>query len=566
MPSVIAIVPADLSRSRLGQPSRLGCVAAGRTVLAHALRRIASVASVREIVVVHPAGQDPLALLGPGDQPGKPVHAMAEPGDLADRWRESRVMARKWSPTAWRGGLGGATAYDELLPAGPMLEAMRRFDADTAVLAGADWLLLDPAWTERVLALRLEHGAAMQMAFTQAPPGLTGLALSRTLVEQLVENAGSTIGQLMAYNPVRPQADPIGRDVCVQVPAGVRGCGARFIYDHPRWCAMLDAMALELGAGFAEAGAEAAAAWASRWLAQPDTAEAMLPQQVTLELTARRSVRGLVTAQGHVALDRPDMTVDTAMRVVRELGASGAGDIALTLGGLGDAMLHAHWREVAAEAKLAGVWGVALRTDLLGDEGEVASLLESGVDVVSVGLGADTAATYAKVMGADYFKTAIENVQSLMNARNRRGQSVGGQGMAGVPWIVPRLVKTAETLADMEPFFDRWMHFAGHAVIEPATTGRGGDGAGLMPELSPVRMSPPRRVACRQLRGRMTILSDGRVALCDQDWLGDGAVGNVGEASLLELWRRLVEVRRAHERGEWDKLRMCAGCHEWHRP
>ena len=118
------------------------------------------------------------------------------------------------------------------------------------------------------------------------------------------------------------------------------------------------------------------------------------------------------------------------------------------------------------------------------------------------------------------WQTASENLQWLLKERHRRSETIGTLG----PWVVPYLIKTAHTLADMETFFDRWTHLAGHAVIQPATTG-----CGLMPDLSPVNMAPPRRAACRQLTGRMTLHSDARIPRCDQDWLTRAPAGNAAE-------------------------------------
>ena len=161
-----------------------------------------------------------------------------------------------------------------------------------------------------------------------------------------------------------------------------------------------------------------------------------------------------------------------------------------------------------------------------------------------------------------------DNLQRLIverNARDRSSESVaGGSGRAGLPWIVPRLIKTPDTFPDMESFFDRWVYFAGHAVIEPAVTGQGPDGA-LMPAQSPVPMAPPRRVTCRQIAGRMTIHSDGQVALCDQDWLHGSGNGGAAKA-LAESWAAMEPVRAAQREGRWADLPLCARCVEWHRP
>jgi hypothetical protein len=201
-------------------------------------------------------------------------------------------------------------------------------------------------------------------------------------------------------------------------------------------------------------------------------------------------------------------------------------------------------------------------------------LLALPLDVLSVRLNADTAATYDKVMtpgrnaaamkasGGGGFRRCLENLQWLLNTRNARWQESQAypQARAGLPWIVPSLVKTHDTFADMETFFDRWMVYTGAAVIAPAQAG-----CGLMPAQSPVNMAPPRRKACRQIAKRLTILSDGRVALCDQDWLGQASPGEVGQASLIDLQTKLLALRQVHEQGRWHELALCPRCDEWHR-
>ena len=87
-----------------------------------------------------------------------------------------------------------------------------------------------------------------------------------------------------------------------------------------------------------------------------------------------------------------------------------------------------------------------------------------------------------------------------------------------------------------------------------------------MPEQSPVPMAPPRRRACRQLGQRMSIHSDGRVALCDQDWLSRAALGDARTTPLLEVWQSAHAAAAVHAAGRFEELSLCAGCSEWHRP
>lgn len=578
-PTAMAVIPVDLNQSSFGLPWDLSRVMHGRNILAHTLLRVARIEKLAGIILLHPAEQDISPLLE-GLKLSLPVHCFSVAADradggLSDAMRPMRLAARKASPASWRGGLGGMTVYDEILAAGPMAEALAKHNADAGVLIGAGWMLVDPAITSDVLKIHLEYPEAMQLTFCQAAPGLAGLAMSRGLLEQFASN-GACVGQVLAYNPQRPQADPIGRDVCAQILPQVRDCPYRVIHEFPRDAARIEQLASTWDATrFAAAGAVEVA------LALGELGEScesgtsgedqkFLPREVTLELTPKRATHGPLLPQFHVKLERPNMSLDTAKKVFAQLGKDR--DTFVVLGGLGDALLHPQWDEFVLAAHDAGVLGVCVETDLLVDESVLGRLLELPIDVISVRINADKSATYRKVMtsdaddsqgGADPFKKCIGNMQWLLNTRNARwqGEKPAADAKAGLPWIVPSLVKTADTFGDMETFFDRWMVYTNAAVIAPAQTG-----CGLMPAQSPVHMTPPRRRTCRQLARRLTILSDGSVAQCDQDWLSRASVGNVNECSLLEMTAALKKSRVLHDQKRWDELALCSGCDEWHRP
>ncbi|MEX0653836.1 MAG: SPASM domain-containing protein [Phycisphaeraceae bacterium] len=557
----IALIVTDTQRTRLGHPARLGDVLGGVNVLTHTLRRASGVAAVRRLVLVHPPGQAEAVRTLMGDARfDKPVHlfeaAAAEPGAQAHdaRW----VAARRWAVTAWRGGLGGATVYDELLPAAPLADAMRAHEATSALLLRAEWCLFDPALAASQLALHLEQPDAYKLSFTQAPPGLSGLVAHRDVIGRLVES-GAAFGTGLGYQPRRPQGDPITRELNRPVPPSVRDTYRRFVYDTPRSIDLLRTIADRLGDALPTA--DAVAVTDAARAVEADDADwpwRCLPQQVTLELTPRRAVTGPITPHHHVAFDRPDLDVDLARRIIDQLAdPAAAGDVALRLGGLGDALLHPQWDAIVAAAQEAGVMSIGVDTDLLCDRATLDRLLALPIDLLTVRLNADTAATYRAVMGDDRFEQVAENLQYLFD---RRREALAA-GRSPVKWIVPRLVKTAETLADMESFFQRWMMIEGHAVIEPAQSG-----GGLIPEQSPVPMAPPHRRPCRQMAGRMTILSNGQVALCDQDWQGQAALGEAQTATLLAIWQRMAGPAAQHAAGRFDALPLCARCSEWHRP
>ncbi len=543
MTRTLALIPTHTQHNRLGLRSTLAHRVAGMTVLELTVRRALSISKISGVVLVHPREQNPVALLSESLRPKVLSYACDE---LFDDFHAMRTSARKWALAAWRGGLGGMTCYDELLPAAPLCQAMRIYEGDSAVLLGADWALLDPRITSDVLALHLSDPQGFQMTFSQAPPGLAGLAIHGALLEQMSRRPDATFGRMLSYVPSHPQADPIGKDVCLQIPPEVRSCTMRFVADTRAGVNLLEALSDTLGSGIDQA--EAIPIVNAAATLDPLSLRAV-PRWVTCELTPHRSVTGPITPQSAVTLDRPPLSLDAAQRLVAQLGE--ADDIALELGGLGDALLHPQWQAIVRAAHEAGVWGIALRTDLLAPPEVVQQLLTLPIDVLVVNLNADTAATYQKVMGVDAFKQATDNLQTLLVDRPK----------TLLPWIVPTLVKTPDTLGDMETFFDRWTHFSGHAVIAPENVG-----CGLSPRRFPLTMAPPRRRPCRQLVHRLTIHSDGRVPRCDQDWLARAPLGDLSRDTLADLWNNARSLHRAHTQGRANEMELCSGCEAWHRP
>ena len=110
----------------------------------------------------------------------------------------------------------------------------------------------------------------------------------------------------------------------------------------------------------------------------------------------------------------------------------------------------------------------------------------------------------------------------------------------GVPWVVPRIERREETIAEIPEFFERWRRRLGVAVI---------DGAPLWPNhfgidpdgLIPTR--PPDRHRRLVAATRMTILSDGSVPGDERDLTGVDTIGRVQDQPLKRLWR-VVAARR----------------------
>lgn len=602
MTTSIAIIQVDLHRGRFGHAASLLDELAGKTILQHTLDRVARIDGIDEIVLMHPPDQSLDGMYDvPTDAPRVTTAVMQTRS--GDAWLHDVIgSGRKWSLTAWRGGVGGMTIYDELLPAYPWLQVAQDRGAQSIVAARADWCMMDPLLATRQLELHRTAPEAMKVTFTQAPPGLAPIVLHRSVLQDMVEHS-ATVANLLCYNPKKPTIDPVGKDVNVQVPASVRSQYRRFIYDTPRAIEHMQAIASRLGDALHTCDAvEVTDASRGVETDEPWRELERLPQQINVELSPRRSVNGPIVPQHYLDLPREDMSQQTVDALLEQVGArplssrgaagdesasprkesgwvalegvgsgescgatSGVsaggslslhpghptGDTALLFGGLGDPLLHDDWFETLVRATDSGLLGVGIETDLLVDEETIDRLATLPLDVIAVRLNADSAETYEKLMGVDGFGRVMDRLQRLFQARNVNRQR--GEGFRG--WVVPRLVKVAENLSDLETFFERWMMVSGWAVVDRALTGRG-----LIPDMSPVPMEVPGQGNPHlPPKQRLTVLSDGAVCLCGEDWLGRLAMGRVNDQRLDEVWRAsasLVDVSVGHSC-------VCPRCAAW---
>jgi len=509
----IAYLPCSLTESRLGLPARLSDELRGKPVLQWTVERLQQCKQLDAVVLACVPGESAelSALLGglPGDAsvPVK-IFELPEGMTLTDERQAQRIAARKWSLSNWRGGIGNMTCYDELLPAGPIDAAMDAHHADAVLLAGPDWVLVDPDACDRCIAAHTAAPEAMKLTFTQAPPGLAGLVTSRTVIGQFAQ-VGATFGHTLMYQPKRPQADPINRDVCLDIPATIRSLPRRFIADTRRAWNMLDALLGALGGRASHAGLGLIAEVLSDLEHQrPDGGLwHELPQQTVIPLTPHRMANGPITVPPRPG-DGPlplDAVLDTIERIAP------CGDACITLGGNGDALMYDQLEAVIQAARAAGVFGIYLETDLLCDIAAVDQLLDWPIDAVGVRLNADTPETYQLVMGVDAYKPVTRNLQHALNTINGHEGHRGPGAPMGKPWVVPRLAKTDATVEEMEPFFDRWLTFAGHAVIEACPPGCALDNGSML------RLSAPRAAMNPEFVSRSVLDTQGDLHRTEDD-------------------------------------------------
>jgi hypothetical protein len=441
-------------------------VASGRTALSLTVERLLGTKELDRVIVA--CGDPGLAWLLLGDIARSDRVSVVGVDGARVRERARRVgVARLWSPAAWRGGIANMTVYDESLDPCALRDVIQAEGLDAAVVASAEGCLVDPALIEDIVRCYRRHDGAVRIAFSQAVPGLGGFLIDAGSVVSMAEAlaAGSSfasIGGVVGFVPTVPQADPIAREFCRGIPTAVRDCGERVIADTPSMRARVASVIARLGSGWVDADSERVIA-----LLAASKRGGGAVRDVTLELcTGRlgggvwaRRVRG---AWGGEDADRGVMTPELAERLLRPI-CTERPDVALTLDGAGDPMLHPGIEEIIAAARAAGVCGVHVRTDMLSPSASVDRVMDLGVDVVSVDVLATEAATHRVLTGTDRFDAVVAGTEELAKLAAEQRDGVG----IGLPWIVPRITRSDEVYEQIECFYNAWLMVAGAAVIDP---------------------------------------------------------------------------------------------------
>jgi hypothetical protein len=548
------IVPVDPSHGGLGTPRSLAETLAGRPVIQWTLERLGRSREAERIVLLAPEGFDVESLID-RSRVRLPIEIHRTDGSPFGPARAAVASGRLWSDSSWRGGICGLTCYDEILAPAAALAAMERFDITAAVLVGPDWPLVSVTGDSGCDALFARHRVrptSLRLVFNQSPPGLSGILVERSLMKELARGGRhATIASRLAYEPARPQPDPIAKELCVQIDHRVRRSFIRAVFDTPRNMTRIrraiEPAVAGVGGGAIEDGMNGVDALAAVSLLEHqlyDTVPYFTPQHLIVELNTGRQGSGATSPHRFGSIQRPVMTDRRLMKLLEQVAESR--DCVVTFGGAGDPLLHPDVARFVRIAKELGVRGVHIRTELLCEPALLDELAESGVDVISAEIDADTPETYRRTHGAEQFSRVFANLQHLFERRRVLAGTPGADAL-GVPWVVPRLQRRVESYEDIESFFDRWQYFFGTPVIEGPPPF---DPSSDMPADPLASTRAPERVMFREMLRRMVVLSDGSVPLSELDLRGEHIFGHIERMPLLQLWRDLVarrkQLRRDH--------------------
>lgn len=182
---------------------------------------------------------------------------------------------------------------------------------------------------------------------------------------------------------------------------------------------------------------------------------------------------------------------------------------------------------------------------LLLNDVKMQTMVDIKVDSVFISLDAFTPETYKKVRGVDKLNSLIEKVHQFIKIR----------GDEKFPRIGVSFVIEPENKDEKDPFVDYWKNIVDVVRVNQQFLNN-----------RKLTIGPQaQRAACWSLDDSLMIHFNGDAALCCVDTHYENRIGNVITDGVLNVWNGsfFSNARAFHNQGDFNKIKICAGCDLW---
>ena len=176
------------------------------------------------------------------------------------------------------------------------------------------------------------------------------------------------------------------------------------------------------------------------------------------------------------------------------------------------------------------------------------ALLDSGVDLIVIGIDGHTSETYERIRVNGNRDVLYANIEHLVALRQARAEG---------PEIQVQFIEMEENAHELEAFTTYWLERGAVVKVRNMLSWGGKFG-------TPLNVSNEDRIPCPWALTMMHVFWDGRVPRCPGDTEGEEGVGNAWEESLAKLWGDLGAYREKHLAHRFDELpERCQECKDW---
>ena len=276
------------------------------------------------------------------------------------------------------------------------------------------------------------------------------------------------------------------------------------------------------------------------------------PRRLTVEVSGSCNLQCVMCPRQLVEKVSGLMDIDLYGKVITE--ARNYVPVTLVPFFRGEPLLHPNLLEMIKMAKEARLGPIQLTTNAMLLEREISEeLVAMGLDFISFSLDMlDKEAYEATRVGGEY-ERVMENIETFLKVRARAA------GRTNTPEVQVSAVETEENRESMDDFINYWGKRVDRVRIYPAHSAGGALGS-LKKGENLIHFD--KRLPCEKLFNDMVICWNGDVAVCNHDWERKEFIGNIGSATIHEVWtgEKYNELRRRHDEGKVENDPTCSGC------
>lgn len=243
------------------------------------------------------------------------------------------------------------------------------------------------------------------------------------------------------------------------------------------------------------------------------------------------------------------MDAGLAKKIIDQIGGL-AGEKWVAFHGAGESMLHKSILEILSYASVYSNMNYGFLTNgmLLNDRASN-NLLESGLSWICFSIDGTNKETFEKYRIGSDFELVVHNVRQFIDLKNRKGSNIRTK----INMTVQEEMKN-----DVDAFVSFWLDYVDEVFISPHRP---------ISSRRNVLVNPSAvRIPCYMLEEMMVIYWDGKVGLCCEDWFNEGNLGDASRDTIDAIWngRRFSQVRRLHQKGQFDRISLCRNCDSWY--
>ena len=282
-----------------------------------------------------------------------------------------------------------------------------------------------------------------------------------------------------------------------------------------------------------------------KWDENPKNLEAGgFPLHLDIEVTSSCNLKCPFCATTYSKFNNGYMKWETAKKILDEAGEKGL--YACKFNFRGEPLLHKELGRFIKYAKDKGIIDVFFNTNAVFlTEEKARMLIDTGLDRLTISFEGFDKTVYERNRVGANFEEVVANIERLRSLRDKLGVSKPKIRVQTV--LIPEL---KDHMDDYVAFWEDRVDQVSYNDMEPSVDT-------VLQRIRQVKST----WICPFPYQRMTIMWDGTVTACKNDYNGKLALGNVNHDSLEKCWiHSLKTLREQHRKGLGHEIQACREC------